>query len=192
MGNRYCRPWFTWDSGLQPPKADAPPIRLPTFIEQHISSAPLLAASCARTRSGGRTILQQRQVALAPATVPANAPPGRLVVQRARNQLVAACHSSGRLYTAAHTLRLAFLQSQKERSSGISAPQLGASQRTSPGPKVSNRLCTIRIDRIKLSQFLLRRLLDLASHAAELCRQLGAVTGNIFKQNSSGSNTRPG
>jgi hypothetical protein len=98
-------------------------------VSKTTSAPPRCAASCARTRSGGSTTPQHAQVAFARVTVPAgtsfsvfgskisNATRGGSPDERSTR-----CRSA--------RLRLAFLQSQNERTSGISAPQFGDSQRT--------------------------------------------------------------
>src|SRR5208282_4430266 len=93
-------------------------------------SAPLRwSRSCARTRSGARTRSQARHVALALVTVP-EATSFSLFGVKTSNSIWGVLPLGLRILTLSARNRAAFLQSQKERTSGISAPQFGDSHVT--------------------------------------------------------------
>ena len=106
----------------------APPVRLP-WPSNTVSAPPRWAASWVRTRSGGSTTRQHGQVARARDTVPlatSLSVCGSNISNSTRGGTLSSRTTLGR---SAH-LRLGFWHSHMERIRGISAPQLGASQRT--------------------------------------------------------------
>src|SRR5262249_4371909 len=90
---------------------------------------PLWSRSCTRTRSGASVSPQQRHVAFARRTVPSGTSLALVGVNTSNSRRGGWPFGRTTLCRSAR-LRLAFLQSQNDRTSGISAPHLGDSQRT--------------------------------------------------------------
>ena len=106
----------------------APPVRRPS-LSKTASAPPRWAASWVRTRPGGKTAPQHTHVAFARVTVPVCTSSfafGSNTSNSTRGGIPSGCSTR---YCSAR-LRVAFLHSQNERMSGISAPQFGDSQRT--------------------------------------------------------------
>src|SRR3990172_9043738 len=100
-------------------------MRMPS-VSKIVFAPPRCSASCARTRSGERTVLQHRQVALALVTVPPETPLSFFGSNISNSTCGGTPFDRIILYRSAR-LRFGFLHSQKERMRGISAPQLGDS-----------------------------------------------------------------
>ena len=105
----------------------APPVRWP-FASNTVSAPPRWACSCARTRSGGSTVRQHTHVAFARLTVPVETSFSVVGSKISKPTVGPAASRPGNGRSA--RFRFSFLQSQNDRTSGISAPQFGDSQRT--------------------------------------------------------------
>src|SRR3972149_7275078 len=106
----------------------APPVRSP-FLSKITSAPPFCPDSCALTRSGEKTLLQQRQVAFARLTVLSGTSLSFFGSNISNSTSGGLPFGWTTLYRNA-LFRPAFFESQNDLISGISAPQFGASHCT--------------------------------------------------------------